>query len=523
MTAIGLEARGIGSRVQVPTRPLIWLVFGSVVSLFASGWGWNIALAAWIAPVFLLRFSRTSRPAMAIAALAVVSFLQLACMGLESATSFFTDTVTTVLTSVLSVIFVIPYALDRLFAGRLNALGRVLLFPAAAAATEFIVGSLLPVGTSIGMRAFTQSENLALVQLISLTGPYAIGFLIACSAAVINHIWENLTRETAVRWGGIFFAVLSAIVVFGEARLAIATWGSAGPTVKVAGITPNIAPRTSAWKPVTMPNFPPSAETQAAIRTPQMKTLYTAVQDELLANTRAAARAGAKIVLWSETGAPVLEADKRALLERVATLAREENVYVDAAIGVPFERNETYLIAPNGGQQWHYRKNHPVPGLEPVAPFRNDVPVAETPFGKLSNVICYDGDFPALTRTPVDIMLLPGWDWREMGYTHTMNMARLRAIENGYSLIRIDFIGVSAAFDPYGRVLAMQDTLPGQSHMMIADLPTKRVWTLYSEIGDVFAWLCIAAVIGFCTYGAVRPVRGPRATHSFPMQSGQVP
>jgi apolipoprotein N-acyltransferase len=104
-------------------------------------------------------------------------------------------------------------------------------------------------------------------------------------------------------------------------------------------------------------------------------------------------------------------------------------------------------------------------------------------------------------------MLLPGWDWREMGHTHTMNMARLRAIENGYSLIRIDFIGVSAAFDPYGRVLAMQDTLPGQSHMMIADLPARRVWTLYGQIGDVFAWLCFAAAFGLCSFGAVRPAR----------------
>lgn len=248
MTAIGLQASGpqAADRVLVLGKPLIWLALGSAISLFATGWGWNIALAAWIAPVFLLRFSRTSRPAMAIAALAVVSFLQLACMGLESGKSFFTDGVTTVLTCILAVIFVVPYALARLFTGRLNAIGRVLLFPAAAAAMEFIVGSLLPVGTSIGMRALTQSENLALLQIISLTGPYAIGFLVACCATVVNHIWENPARETALRWGGTFLAVLSLSVVFGEARLAIANWGSAGPTVKVAGITPSIAPRTDA-------------------------------------------------------------------------------------------------------------------------------------------------------------------------------------------------------------------------------------------------------------------------------------
>jgi apolipoprotein N-acyltransferase len=408
----------------------------------------------------------------------------------------------------LAVIFAIPYVLDRLFVERLNAIGRLLLFPAAAAAIEFIVGALSPVGTSMNLRAFTQTENLALVQIIALAGPYAIGFLIACCAAVVNHIWE--TRETALRWGGTFLAVLAAIMIFGEVRLAIAGWGSAGATVTVAGITPSAALRLDARKPVTMGNYPPSAETQAAVATPHMRALYASVQNELLANTRTAAKAGAKIVVWSETGAPVVEADKRVLLGEVAAVARAEHVYVDAAIGVPFERNETYLIAPDGRVQWHYRKNHPVPGLEPVAPFKNDAPVVATPYGRLSNVICYDADFPALTRTPADIMLLPGWDWPEMGYAHTMNMARLRAIENGYSLIRVDFIGVSAAFDAYGRVLAMQDTLPGQSHMMIADLPIKGVSTLYSRTGDVFAWLCIAAVLGLCAYGAVYPVGGLR-------------
>jgi apolipoprotein N-acyltransferase len=87
-------------------------------------------------------------------------------------------------------------------------------------------------------------------------------------------------------------------------------------------------------------------------------------------------------------------------------------------------------------------------------------------------------------------------------------MARLRAIENGYSLIRVDFIGVSAAFDPYGRVLAMQDTVPRQSHMMMVDLPVQGVSTLYHRTGDIFAWLCIAATFGLCAYGVFRPVRG---------------
>jgi apolipoprotein N-acyltransferase len=44
-------------------------------------------------------------------------------------------------------------------------------------------------------------------------------------------------------------------------------------------------------------------------------------------------------------------------------------------------------------------------------------------------------------------------------------------------------------------VLATQDTTPGRQHMMMADLPTRGTRTLYNVIGDVFAWLCVAAVV----------------------------
>ena len=145
--------------------------------------------------------------------------------------------------------------------------------------------------------------------------------------------------------------------------------------------------------------------------------------------------------------------------------------------------------------------------MEPVEPFRNDVPLVTTPYGRLTNIICYDADFPALARVRADIMLLPGMDDPNMAYVHTMRMARLRSIENGYSLVRIDYNGVSAAFDPYGRVLAMLDTTPGRAYTMLVDVPIKGVPTLYSRIGDLFAWICIFATLGLCLISFVRPTR----------------
>jgi apolipoprotein N-acyltransferase len=499
-----LEAKDIRARgAALPSHQLLWFVLGLAASLLAVDARWDLPLAAWIAPVLLLRFSRTSCPASAIVGIIFASTLQIAAYIYEMGAPFSVTGITLCL--VLGLAFAIPYVLDRLFAQRLGEVGRLFLLPVAAVMIEFGAADMLPVGASIGTRAITQSENLALMQIISVFGPYVIGFIIALAATVANHIWDNPGHQAALRYGGAFAALLLAILIFGEARLAYWDINSLGDTVKIAGIVPSMARHEPAW-PVSMADYPPSAQVRSGLATSQMKTVYTENQNALLDASRAAARSGAKIILWSETAAPTLDADKSRLLENVAALAREQGVYVNAAIGVPYERNETFLFGPDGHQDWHYRKNHPVPGMEPNAPFKNDVPVINTPFGRLTNVICYDGDFPALTRVAADIMLLPGMDTPDMGYVHTMRMARLRAIENGYSLVRTDYYGVSAVFDPFGRVLAMLNTTPGGAYAMIADVPVKGVRTIYAQIGDLFPWLCVLATLSLCGFAAARAV-----------------
>lgn len=498
----GLDAGRLAIRLN---RRLLWLAIGTMASLLASGGRFDLALAAWIAPVFVLRFSRTSGLALAIAGVVAASSLQIVGYMVEIAAPF--NLTILALCPILGAIFALPYILDRLFASRLGDFGCVILMPLATVLIEFAAASLLPVGASIGTQAITQSGNLALVQIISVFGPYVIGFLIALAATVSNQIWEKPSREAWLSYGVFFALLLLGILVFGQARLVFANTYSPGKTVKVAGVVPPMALRAPAWADVSMATFPPAAQTRAALATSQMKAAYGKVQNELLAETSAAAESGAKIIVWSETAAPVLQADKGALLGKVSALARKNHIYVDAAIGVPYERNETFLIDPQGRQEWHYRKNHPVPGMEPVAPFKDAPPVVDTPYGRLTNVICYDGDFPALMRVRADIMLLPGWDWPEAGYFHTMKSARLRAIENGYSLVRVDYDGVSAAFDPFGRVLAMQDTVAGNAYVMITDIPIRGVATIYNRTGDLFAWLCVIAALGLCVFGILRPVK----------------
>jgi apolipoprotein N-acyltransferase len=135
--------------------------------------------------------------------------------------------------------------------------------------------------------------------------------------------------------------------------------------------------------------------------------------------------AGAKIVIWPEEGVKTQEADEPAAIEAARNEARRSGIYLEIGLGVysttgpAFGRDEALLIDPHGNVLWAYQKAHPIPGSEPFKPGDGRVPVADTPYGRIANVICYDADFPDMMRTRADIMLVPSHDWKEYGGSHT--------------------------------------------------------------------------------------------------------
>ena len=72
----------------------------------------------------------------------------------------------------------------------------------------------------------------------------------------------------------------------------------------------------------------------------------------------------------------------------------------------------------------------------------------------------------------------------------------LGAIENGYSLIRNGYHGVSIAVDYHGKMLSQLDNFTTDERVMIADLPTEGIQTIYALVGDLFAWLCVLGTVG---------------------------
>jgi len=122
----------------------------------------------------------------------------------------------------------------------------------------------------------------------------------------------------------------------------------------------------------------------------------------------------------------------------------------------------------------------------------------ETPYGRVAAVICFDMDFPGLLRQAgepnIDLMLVPSNDWKEIDPWHS-HMARFRAIEQGFNLVRHTSNGCSLAADYQGRVLNSMDHFTATDRVLVSHVPTEGVRTLYARIGDSFAWLCIAGLL----------------------------
>tara|TARA_R110000868_G_scaffold191393_2_gene435587 strand:- start:2251 stop:3753 length:1503 start_codon:yes stop_codon:yes gene_type:complete len=482
----------------------LWLTIGVASALLSVGGRWDLPIAAWASVIFLLRFSRMSRPSVGLTLIWLVSVGTTLFWVWQMAVP--TSATTLLAALVYGSIFTLPYVADRFAASKLSPTLALLLFPATQVTCEFIMGSFSPLGTAYGLHAFTQHDNLALLQITSLIGPYSIGFLIGLCATVVNDLWhQQFSRPRTRTIGAAYAALLVVLVIGGEIRLAY--FPPASTTVRIAGISPSMAAEDAAQQ-VLGGNV---VSDQAISRLdPEKKRVSFAIAiDEMLASTHKAAKTGAKIIVWSENAVRTLPADKPALLERAKQIASEENIHLLLAVktylpDAPYGRDQTQMIDPKGNVLWTYDKAHPIPGLETYTPGDGRVPVIDTPYGRIASVICYDADFPPTTRASADIMLVPGGDWPEMGRVHT-EMASLRAIENGYALFRQDFNGMSAAYDHHGQLIAMQDTTGAGPHIFVTDVPNRGVATLTRLTGDAFAWACIFGIFGLIGLSLRRP------------------
>src|SRR6266487_2571745 len=467
----------------------LWLALAIVLLPFAI-FRWTIPLAAWLYPVFLLRFVRTQPllRGMLLVLLATVLVGEFALQGVIPIPGALYH----LLIFGMAVIITLPYLIARVLAPRLGGMLSTLVFPLAVTTPWYMNALLNPlVGTWVNP-AYTQYGNLPLLQLLSVTGLWGIIFVMSWLASVVNWAWEHGFAWPRVRGGAVLYASLLALVLlFGGTRLAL--FPPQGSTVRVAGITPSQALIAAANKQDSQNIDALMSGEGTQVARQLVRQAYAPVFDELLALSLQEAHAGAKVILWPECiggGTTLLQEDEAALLTRARALARTTGTYLDLGlcellshpVQSSFFTDESILIDPTGSVVWRYQKAHPVPG-EPWNPGDGQVPTVQTPYGRLSNVICFDADFPGTLRQAgqagADIMLVPSSDWREIDPYHTQ-VATFRAIENGYSLVRQTGNGLAMTVDYEGNVLSASDYFTSDPQVMVAYVPMQGVHTIYA-------------------------------------------
>ncbi len=505
----------------------LWLALAFVLSLFALNGTWDIALAAWLYPLFLLRFVRTKRPAIAIPGAFLVN---VGATGIYfHQVGFPLSLISLVEIVILASFPTLPYLIDRLVSPSIRGLVSTLIFPLSFVAADYLKSLASPFG-GIGSLAYTQYGNLPLLQLLSVTGISGIVFLLTWFGSVINWAWEQHFTWPRIRKGILLYSILLALVLFGGgARLAF--FQPQAQTVRVAGISFSQAVDTQAFKSAgnTLTASMSGKATQADLET--IRRAFAMIDNDLLARSQREASAGAKIVAWPECGAEILQEDKPTLLAQATQLAQKTHIYLDMGLCVlsrqaPHVQDQAILIDPQGQVLWTYNKARPVPGLDPLVPGDGVVPTVNTTYGRISNVICFDGDFPYLSRqagqAQADLMLIPSNDWRAIDPWHTQDIT-FRAIENGFSLVRQTSHGLAIAVDYDGRVLASSDYFATGEQVMIASVPVKGVQTIYALVGDLFAQLCMVALLILVAFALAQSYRQRTGRNTVADETAPVP
>jgi apolipoprotein N-acyltransferase len=480
---------------EVMAHPGLLLSLVAGAGLYGLATRTAIPPAAWIGLTALLHASRSMGVASGFAWL--WSLLALSMTVARRDTMPVPLSVTLPIMAVEAAVVTLPFVLDRLLAPTIGGAAGTLVFPAAMVAAEFLRSRLTP-AASWGSIAYSQFGFLPIMQVAAVAGIWGITFLIAWSASTFELAWRHGFDGSVIRSACLPCAItVGAVLLAGVVRLAMAP--AARVSIQVATVNrpvdllvPGEMTRVSEGR---------VAASERDVERARLEKLH----DWFLGETRRAARAGARLIVWPEQNLLVFAEDEPAFLARARQVAADERVYLAIGMGtihlgepLPFE-NKLVLIDPSGAIAASHLKNRPVAGWEAsiMRRGRDGIPVVSTEQGRMAGAICFEADFPDFIRPAgmeaADVLIVAVNDWQAIKHLH-LQMHVFRAIENGVSLVRAAASGISAAVDSRGRILNFSDYFAPGDRTMTVDIPVERVSTVYAKIGDAFAWLCVVAL-----------------------------
>jgi len=119
---------------------------------------------------------------------------------------------------------------------------------------------------------------------------------------------------------------------------------------------------------------------------------------------------------------------------------------------------------------------------------------------KAAPMICYESTYPNFARKRINgganflaSMTNDGWFGKTTAPFQHAEMSRIRAVENGVSMVRSANSGVSFSVDCYGKYLSKTKLYTREIVEMPIAKPLKS--TIYRKFGDCFAHLCALFVV----------------------------
>lgn len=463
-----------------------WLVLVAVLGLFVGG-KWNIPLAAWLVPVLMLRFFRDSDKAgrnflllwLASAIPNVISW---------NGATFFPPMVEVAFLLGMAPIGLIANVVDRMYYRRFpNSAWITLVYPIAYTAVDFFSSSGSPFGT-FGAVAYSQRDFLSIMQIASVTGLWGITFIIGWFASLVNYVWENGFKID--RFALTSASVLGILLALGFGRILLPTQPT--QTAVLAGFSL------------------PDGKLREVLSQPHNAAGFRQAVDELhaeeLKQIRILAENGAVMVSMQEAAGMGMTDQVEALIANASALAKEQGIYIILPIldveKSPVE-NVVHIIDPKGEVVLTHVKYG---GNQFEGSLKGDgvLQTVDTPYGKISAIICWDADFPSVIQQAgeqdVDLLFVPANDWLGAKDIHA-GMATFRAVENGMSIFRQTGSGVSSVIDAYGRTIQRVDIFEAENTDTFASVQTVRtpigsVNTLYPILGDVVGNVTLGLSIG---------------------------
>ncbi|MDO8585681.1 MAG: apolipoprotein N-acyltransferase [Armatimonadota bacterium] len=375
---------------------------------------------------------------------------------------------------------------------------RLLVVPSVWTAFEWL-RSLGLLGFTWGNLAQSQVNYLPVIQVVSVTGPWGLAFLIAAANVALAELL--LSRRTALAQAGLVAAAICAAIIWGA--FALCAGRASGKPVRVAIIQGNVDQEVR------------PRQTWDEHRTRTIAEYVTITSETL--------KRRPDLVIWPETAIPdqfSRPGGPRRLLGYLASAAR---VYllVGASDIVPGpsgdamrEYNGAFLFSPHGDLVGKYYKAHLVPFGEVVfgrkwLPFLarykiRDFDYAPGPgylplradFGNLGVMICFESIFPQISRqlakrgaNVLVVMTNDAWFKRTAAAEQHHAMSVLRAVENRRFLARCAATGISSVIDPWGRVLDSAGIF--RKKIIYRDIVPLTRQAPYTRLGDWFAYLCV--------------------------------